>query len=199
MDEATRWHEQYEALASEKKAQLELHLDLSTSIGMWERCINHLMDEFHAKKAVCVDGTYRMGDRATDRFYEAFFFRGRNEVSSMQPFPCAFQSDLETLLERTVTHSLGSGYNGFVTAIYYRARTIGLSQNRFDPVAWPIERDERITEADRLVLRRFSDGFTQFMQRAIDLLEAASIDAADERDELARTTRYHKKAMALLK
>jgi hypothetical protein len=196
--DAREWHRLYGTLSEERKRALDFHLDLSTELEMWYRLHTHLMDEFHQKKAMLVRKKYRLSNETTNAFYETFFFKGRKNLCSLDTFPCAFKSSLESLMERTVTRPLGSQYNGFITSVYYRVEDLGLALNPLDRTQWTLEKNELITDEDRLVLERFEGGITGFFQKVIHLLEAASIECVDIRKELTRSLRYYEKAFTLL-
>jgi hypothetical protein len=144
----------YTQLSVDDKQVVDAHLGYAGQLQMWQDVRTFLIDEFHRKKSR--PGSNVPADPHALQVYSQCFFFNQEIVTSLDPFPCQFESELENVMLREFRPSPRFHF----PAIYYnhQSKPAALKLDQFDKDAWVLDRGAALTANDRRVLAAYRKG-----------------------------------------
>ncbi len=177
------------------------HVERAASIIRLEAIRDHLIEEFHKKKAKLVRNRFKMNE-ATTSVYKQVLFLNRKCIHGLQTFPSALQCKLEDCMFRQIDRQ-GLNTSQFdLMSVYYHSSdpdSFLMAQRKqlaeFKPTDWELEQNEAtggldsgaLTNRDMLVLLRFEAEFLSLLRNTLTLLKKFDIQHGEISKEYNRT------------
>jgi hypothetical protein len=161
----------YLNLSKTGKETVDKHLRLAGNIKIWESLTNWLIDEFHAKKSVFYDKKFNIQDEIAINYYTKYLFKGNDQITSLDVFPCEFMSHLETVLSEELTLNGCSDFN-FMDVYYGREDNMPteLRYETYDKTIWSLDNNYSMTVTDIDIMDRYKTELIKFIDDCLRVL-----------------------------
>lgn len=159
----------YKDLDSVNKDIITKHLKIAGQIQMWWDINSWLIDQIHHKKSVKKRVKYIPSSEDTRYYYENYLYKGRNNISSIDIFPCSFSSYLEDVLVKELKTK-----NFNYMSVYYSHddKPEELKFSDFDKNEWLLSEETGMTKNDTFVMERYKTFFIDFIDNCISILKS---------------------------
>jgi hypothetical protein len=162
-----QWLSAYDALKDKEKRILDYHLSISERLRNMVAIRDFLIDQVHLKKCEKKRTKFHTKDSVTEAYYRNYLFHGQRGLSSLDVFPCTFQSAMDSLLFDELPGVNMS--SNLLMDVYYGPVGEKLV-NSFVVREWELDEGFSMTLHDKEVLNRFMTELVAVMDECVSKL-----------------------------